>query len=334
MRTIEHPLSKKRIPEYATGVISPVYTPALEGGRLDPRGMANLIDLESLDPNITTLFVRCGGGRMYTYTKEETKQAIEVTMDRCGDKKYTVFGTFGIFDGEPDHRPDPKQFLDESIELSIYAQEKGATAAVLIVPWALGTETGEAMEDKHFEYYKTVCEAVSLPVLLYNTPQMPAEFNLTPRLLTRIRSLPNMAGAKISTGNLAWMTELELATTGSDFALISGHEGVYLPCLSIGVLGVIGQGCNIYPHILRKVLDDFLAGDLQGAREAQMDVLRGLSNFDGYGNSTSGLAYLKSKGLDIESWDKSGVPICTPEDVVIMRKGLDPIMEKYLSAVS
>ena len=35
MRTIEHPLSKKKIPEYATGVITPVFTPSLEGGRLE-----------------------------------------------------------------------------------------------------------------------------------------------------------------------------------------------------------------------------------------------------------------------------------------------------------
>ena len=334
MRHIEHPLSKKKIPEYATGVITPVFTPALEGGRLDPRGFANFIDRLSVDPDITTLFVRCGSGRMYTYSKAETKQVIDIAMDRCGAQKHTVFGTFGIFDGEPDHRPDPKKYLDESIELSQYAEEKGGTAAVLINPWALGTETGEAMEDIHFEYYKTVCETVNLPVLLYNTPQMPAEFNLTPRLLERIKSLPNMAGAKISTPNLAWMSELEIAAEGSDFALISGHEGVYLPCLSIGILGVIGQGCNVYANVLRRVMDEFMEGNLVAAREAQMDVLRALHSFDGYGNSTSGLAYWKSKGLDIEPWDKSGVPICSPEDAAHMRKGLDPIIEKYLSAVS
>lgn len=329
MKTVQHPLTKKQIPEYATGVITPVFTPALEGGRLDPKGFENYIKWLSKDPDVSTYFVRCGSGQMYTYTVEETKQVIDITMDVGGDEKHATFGTFGVFNADPKQRPDPKQYVDETLELSLYAQEKGADGIIMLVPWALVPEEGQSVEDLQYDYYKTVSDAVNIPILIYNTPAMPEEYNLTVPLVERIKELPNMAGAKISSGNLAWISELEIATEGSDFALISGHEGVYLPCLAIGCLGVIGQGCNVYPAVLKKVYDAFMEGDWATANEAQRDVIKGLHNFDGYGNSTSGLAYLKSKGLDIGPWDKGGTQIRTPEEVEIMKKGLDPILEKY-----
>jgi len=329
MNTVQHPISKKHIPEFATGVITPVFTPALEGGRLDPKGFARYADWLARDPDITTLFIRCGSGQMYTYSVEETKQVIDIATEVVGNRKYCTFGTFGVFNANPNERPDPKQYLEESLELSKYAEEKGATGIILLVPWALVPKDGQSMEDMQYEHYKAVAESISLPILLYNTPAMPKEYNLTGALVQRIKHLPNMAGAKISTGDMAWMSDLEIATEGTNFSLISGHEGVFYPCLGIGCLGAIGQGCNLYPRILREVYEAFMRGDYARAREAQWDVILGLRNFDGYGNSTSGLAFLKSQGLKIEPWDKSGVRLRTPEEVKIIRSGLDPILEKY-----
>lgn len=334
MNTITHPYSGKSIPEFATGVITPVFTPALEGGRLDPKGFGNYVRYLVDQPDITTLFIRCGSGRMYTYTVEETKTVIDIATDIAAGRKYTTFGTFGEFSGNPDERPDPQRFVDQTLELSKYAEEKGATGIILLVPWALVPEKDQSVEDLQFEYYKKVSDSVSVPILIYNTPGMPKEYNLTPSLVQRIAELPNMAGAKISTADLAWFSDLEIASQDTKFCLIAGHEGVYFPCLAIGCLGVIGQGCNLYPNILRKVYDDFMAGDLASARRAQWDVNLALKNFAGYGNSTSGLAYLKSKGLEIEDWDKSGVPLCTPEEVRTIRKNLDPILERYAQPVS
>jgi 4-hydroxy-tetrahydrodipicolinate synthase len=334
MKTIEHPLTHKQIPEFATGVITPVFTPALEGGRLDPKGFARYCERLAEDPNQTTLFIRCGSGQMYTYTKEETKQVIDIATEIVGARKYTTFGTFGVFRGSVDDRPDPNQFIEESLELSKYAEEKGATGVILVVPWALVPEKGQSMEDMQFDYYEKVARSINIPILLYNPPNVPPEYRLTTAIIERIKHLPNMAGAKISTQELAWFSDLELATEGTDFAMIAGHEGVYLPAMTTGALGAIGQGCNIYAHILRVIFEAFMAGDYERAYEAQKDVILGLRNFDGYGNSTSGLAYLKSHGLEIEPWDKSGDPLRTPEEVARIRKGLDPIIEKYYAPAS
>jgi hypothetical protein len=77
------------------------------------------------------------------------------------------------------------------------------------------------------------------------------------------------------------------------------------------------------------VYDAFMSGDLERACRVQQDIIRMLSHFSGYGNSVPGLAYLKAKGLAIEPWDKSGVPITAPNDIAPVVAGVDAILQQY-----
>lgn len=333
MKTLRHPLSGKDIPEYATGVFVPVFSPALEGGTLDPKGLANYIDWLGRDRNVTSLFVRCGSGRMYDYSFEEVKTAIDVTVEHVSDSQYAFFGTFGEFSGKIEERPERNRFVDQTLELSKYAEEKGAAGIVLLVPWALVPKGDETIEDVQVDYYLKVADSVSCPVFIYNTPGMPEGYKLTPSVANRIKHHPNIAGAKISTADMAWVTEVQIAVEDSHFVLVSGHEGCYLQWLLTGALGVIGQGCNVYTAAIRAVLDAFLAGDYIKAREAQFDVVRMLGCFAGYGNSIPGLAYLRSKGLEIEPWDKSGLPLTSPADIAPVVEGIDRVLRIYDATV-
>ncbi|MCA9412199.1 MAG: dihydrodipicolinate synthase family protein, partial [Candidatus Omnitrophica bacterium] len=134
MKSVVHPLSGREIPEYATGVFVPVFTPALQGGAMDPKGLANYIQWLGKDDSVTSLFVRCGSGRMYDYSFEEVKAAIDIGQENNQGKKYVFYGTFGEFSGKVDERPDPGKFIDQTLELSKYAEEKGADGIVLLVP--------------------------------------------------------------------------------------------------------------------------------------------------------------------------------------------------------
>ncbi len=329
MKTISHPLSGRDIPEYATGVFVPVFTPALEGGSLDPKGLANYIHWLGNDKSVTSLFVRCGSGQMYTYSCQEVKSAIEITQENLEDKKYAFYGTFGEFSGNIEERPDENQFIDQTLELSKFAEGKGATGIVLLVPWALTPKGDETIEDLQVRYYLQIADEVNCPIFIYNTPGMPEGYKLTPSVAARIKHHPNIAGAKISTADMAWISEVELEIQDSHFILVSGHEGCYLQWLMTGSLGVIGQGCNVYTSAIRAILDAFLEGDYLKARDIQFDVLRMLSCFAGYGNSIPGLAYLKAKGLDIQPWDKSGLPLTSEADIRPVVEGIDRVLVKY-----
>jgi 4-hydroxy-tetrahydrodipicolinate synthase len=311
------------------GVITPLYTPAKEGGRLDTRGLANYVDWLAKDPNVDGLFVRCGVGKMFTFTAEEIKESIDVTMEAVAGRKFVQFSTFGVFDGKHYNRPDQDTYIAETVKFSQYAQEKGATGVVLVMPWMLLPKKGESIEDLICRYVGTVASSIEIPIVLYNPPTVPRDYSLSSDLLRRLTEIPNVIGAKISSTSMSWFSRLEEAAEGTSFSIISGTEWAYYQALMTGSLGVIGGGCNVYPSILKALYEAFMEGDYNVARKTQWDVNNANEFFRGYSSTNGGLSYLRAKGLDIEPWDKTGEPLESKEEALRKYADLEPILAKY-----
>jgi len=329
LQPITHPISKRKLPALTAGVITPLYTPAKEGGNLDSTGLAKYVDWLAKDPNINGLFVRCGVGRMFTFTRDEIREAVDVTTEAAAGRKFLQFGTFGEFNGNHFDRPDPQRYVEDSVELSRYAEEKGAAGVVLLMPYMLLPKRGESIEDLVYGYVATVAGAIGISVTLYNPPSVPRDYSLGPDLLKRLTTIPNVVGAKISSTQMAWFSRLEEAAEGTSFSIISGTEWAYYQALMTGSLGVIGGGCNVYPGIINALYRAFMDGKYDVARKIQWDVNHASSSFRGYSGSSGALSYLRAKGLEIEPWDKSGKPLAPMEEALAKAADLDSLIEKY-----
>ena len=343
MTMIRHKLTGQEVPAFLAGVITPVFTPCGPGGAIDWQGFRDFIIWLRNHPSVTALFVRSGLGRMYTYTIGDTKQAIDIATEALDGRKPVMFGTFGEYfrDGFPsgvdllhhrtigNNRPDPGQYLDQTLELTEYARSHGAAAGVLVVPSALLPKPGMSLEDTIFDYYETVSKSVNLPLFIYNTPGLPEQYNTTPHMAARVSRLKNVIGMKLSTVDMQWMTEIAMAVRRTDFVLIAGSECTFYHALLSGACGVIGQGCDVNPEILRAVFDRFMASDLAGALEAQCDVLRALHLFEGLDAARSGLAYLRRKGLNVQGYGRFGEPPVPESEIERIERDLDPLIAKY-----
>jgi len=343
MNNLQHPLTKRMMSPALAGVIVPVFTPCLPGGAIDWDGFRNFVAWLGDHPSITALFVRCGLGKMYTYTLADTKRAIDITMETLDGKKPAMFGTFGehFRTGMPSgtdlshhrtigkNRPDPKQYLDQTIELTEYAREKGAMAGVLVVPAALRPSEGSTLSETIFDYYRSVAESTDLPLFIYNTPTLPKQYRTSPEMAARVARLDNVIGMKLSSDDMKWLTQIIMATADSEFTMIAGSECTCFHALASGASGVIGQGCDVYPEILRAVFERFMSGDFSGALEAQQDVLRALSFFKGLDAPRSGLAYLKRKGLRCEAYGRFGEPPVPENKIKEFEEELDRLIGKY-----
>jgi dihydrodipicolinate synthase/N-acetylneuraminate lyase len=311
-----------------------VFTPAKEGGHLDTKGLANYVDWLAGDPHISGLFVRSGVGAMYSYSADEVKQSIDTTVEALAGRKYVLFGTFGIFDGDCDHRPDPERFIAESLEFSQYARDRGADGIVLLTPWMLLPKKDETTHDVICGYLRTVCESVDIPCIVYNPGSMPDGYQIIPQLIPRLLEIPNLIGAKISTHDLAWLSRVEMAAGDSTFAVIPGNEQIFLQALVTGSHGIIGGGCNVYPDILYSVYQNFLTGDYTAARQAQIDANKAFNCLDYTPSSAFGLAYLRKKGLEVQPWDKTGIPHLLDAELTRRSEPLDSLIHKYAQDAS
>lgn len=113
------------------------------------------------------------------------------------------------------------------------------------------------------EYYKAICEAVSIPVIAYNVPGRTG-VEIQPATMAKIAEIPNIAGIKDAGGNMSkTMETLRLIRGKCD--LYSGEDALNFPILAVGGAGVISVLSNIAPKEVKTLCTLIFEGKLKEA---------------------------------------------------------------------
>ncbi|MBB4011967.1 4-hydroxy-tetrahydrodipicolinate synthase [Niveibacterium umoris] len=148
----------------------------------------------------------------------------------------------------------------EGIELTRYAKSAGADAVLSVVPY-YNKPTQEGL----YLHFRTIAEAVDIPVILYNVPGRTGA-DMSNDTALRLAEIPNIVGIKDATGAIDRALDLILRAP-ADFALYSGDDMTSLAFLLLGGHGVISVTSNIAPRAMREMCDAAAKGDLGRARE-------------------------------------------------------------------
>jgi 4-hydroxy-tetrahydrodipicolinate synthase len=178
---------------------------------------------------------------------EVTKTVIEVASRRC--KVVPGTGTNNTAD---------------SVKYSREAEELGADGVMLITPYY--NKPGPEGQYRHF---KSVADAVGIPVVLYNVPGRTG-VNMLPETIWRLAEVKNIEAIKEASGSL---DQVSAILSGCDITVLSGDDSLTLPMLALGAKGVISVAGNVAPRQMRQMLDKFAGGDLEGARQVHYELL-------------------------------------------------------------
>jgi len=154
----------------------------------------------------------------------------------------------------------------ESLELTAFAKEAGADAALLITPY-YNKPTQEGL----YQHYKTIAEAVHLPIMLYNVPGRTA-VNMSAETVARLAEIPNVVSIKEATADMELASNI-LRLAGNKIELISGDDATVLPFMAIGGKGVISVTANIAPRMVSDMVHACLEGRWDDARVLHMKLL-------------------------------------------------------------
>lgn len=237
------------------GPIVPMLTPFNEDNSVDETTLKSFTDW-LISRNVSALFPIGGSGERVALNKEEKKLIMRIVIEKT-NKRVPVWPGVGGSD------------LKETIELAQYARGLGADGVVVVIP----REMNPSQEDL-FNYYKEIDESIDIPIYIYE-PGGYAPYSITPELFKRLAELPHIAGIKDSSSNMVKITRMVMETEGTNVQVIQGNEVLYLSSLLLGIVGVIGGGCNIYPSLLKGMLESYESGDLETARKLQWEVIRG-----------------------------------------------------------
>lgn len=232
-----------------TGVA--LVTPMQEDGSIDYKGLKKL--LSHTGKGVDYYVVMGTTGESAALNKTEKKAVLDFVLKNNSRNLPVVYGIGGN---------NTQCVLEEIIDTDL----SGVTAILSVSPYY-----NKPSQEGIYHHFMAVANVSPVPVILYNVPGRTAS-NLTADTTLRLAQLKNIIGIKEASGNLEQCMKIAKEKP-KDFMLISGDDLLTLALYTIGSAGVISVLANAYPVVFRKIKENFMAGKLAQAQQAQFSLL-------------------------------------------------------------
>ena len=202
-----------------TGAGVALVTPFKEDLSVDYDQLEKFIDFQ-ID-NGTDSIVICGtSGEASTMSHDEQIEVVSACVSHVNGRVPVIAGAGA-------------NCTDEALNLAKRSEKAGADGLLVVTPY-YNKATQKGLE----EYYTTVGNSVDIPIIMYNVPSRTGCNILPETAATLFKNETNIVGLKEATGSLAQASKTMDLTDGK-LDLYSGEDGLVVPLMSIGAIGVI-----------------------------------------------------------------------------------------------
>ncbi|HYJ37359.1 MAG TPA: 4-hydroxy-tetrahydrodipicolinate synthase [Chitinophagaceae bacterium] len=125
-----------------------------------------------------------------------------------------------------------------------------------------------------FQHYKTLAEASSKPLILYNVPGRTGRNVNAATTIRLAKEVENVLGIKEASGDMTQCMQI-LRDRPDNFLVVSGDDNLVLPQIACGMDGVISVAANCFPGNFSEMVRLCLAGDFRGAKLINDELLEG-----------------------------------------------------------
>jgi 4-hydroxy-tetrahydrodipicolinate synthase len=224
-------------------------TPFTAGGAaIDLDAQRRFIDWQ-LECGVPGLIVLGSTGEFLAVDDAERTELVRATVDHVNGRVPVLVGTMNA------HTPNAVRFSRE-------AQELGADGLMIAPPYYY-TPT----EDEIFGYYRAICEAVELPIMLYNNP-VTTNVDMPAALVARMTAeLPNIRYIKEASLDVARVYDIVQATDGV-MNVFAGERIV--ESFLLGSVGYVNPYGNYAPRASALIWDLLTSGRIDEAKEIEV----------------------------------------------------------------
>ncbi len=263
------------------GAIVAIVTPFIDN-QVDEQGLIDLIEFQIAGG--THGIVPCGTtGESATLDFNEHKRVIDLTVQTVAGRVPVIAGTGA-------------NNTAEAIELNQSAKSSGADAVLSVTPYY-----NKPSQEGLYQHFKTIAEAVDIPMFLYNVPGR-TSINMLPETVARLALIPNIIGIKEACGSLQQISEI-IRLCPKDFILLSGDDFTAMPTVMVGGKGVISVTSNVDPAGMATLMEAALAGDIARANEIHYRLFPLMTSMFCAPNPVPA-----KKGVELMGKIKSGLP--------------------------
>jgi 4-hydroxy-tetrahydrodipicolinate synthase len=223
-------------------------TPFLDNGELDEPSLQKLVEFQ-IEEDIDFL-VPCGStGESAVLSIDEHLHVVDLVVKTAKERVPVVAGAGGYNTAKV-------------VELAKEVAMLGADALLSVTPY-YNKPTQEGL----YQHFKTVAEAVDVPLILYNVPGRTG-VNLMPDTIVRLAEIPNIVGIKEASGNIDQISELAVKVP-DHFQIISGDDANTIPIMSLDPVGVISVVSNETPNLMTRLTRFCIKGEFEKAKQVQ-----------------------------------------------------------------
>lgn len=216
---------------FCNGILTAMITPFTENG-VNLEEFGKMIEYQ-IEGGTDALVVLGTTGEPATMTEAEKEEAITYAVKKAAGRIKIIVGT-------------GSNNTAKAVAASVKAEKLGADGVLAVTPYY-----NKCTQKGLLEYYRAICAAVKIPVIAYNVPSRTA-VNILPETAEKLACIPNMAGIKEASGNMAQVCETMRRIRGK-MDLYSGEDFLNLPMLAIGGAGLISVTSNIAPALVKKM---------------------------------------------------------------------------------
>jgi 4-hydroxy-tetrahydrodipicolinate synthase len=234
------------------GIIPPMVTPLTAGEKINEPALRKLVNY-LIGNGVHGLFPVGTTGEFYALSNDEFRQVLEITLDEARGRVPVYAGvnhitTRGI------------------IELAQIAEEVGVNAISALTPMFLTPS-----QNQIYTHFERLAKNTGLPIILYNNKPKTG-VDITPETAARLADIDNIIGIKDSTGDMTTTEEYLRLTRNKNFSVMMGRDTLIYAALCYGASGAVASCANVAPKLIVDIYNRFMAGDHEGAREAQFKV--------------------------------------------------------------
>jgi 4-hydroxy-tetrahydrodipicolinate synthase len=239
-------------PEFR-GSYTVAVTPFTEdGSAIDVPGLKRFIDWQ-VEVGVPGIIVLGTTGEFLTVTDEERSLLVDTTVKHINGRMKVLIGTMNA------HTP-------RAVRYSREAQELGADGLMILPPYYY-TPT----EDEIFNYYRAICEAVSLPIMLYNNP-FTSHVDMSAKLVARLtRAFANIRYIKEASMDVGRVYDIIEETEG--VMNVFAGERIF-ESYQLGAIGYVNPYGNYIPRASSRICDLIVDGKFDEARRIQSVITK------------------------------------------------------------
>ncbi len=216
-------------------------TPFTKTGEVDYTALRRLLDYQ-ISNGVDFLCILATTGETPCLTADEKQKIKDIVVEKVAGRIPILMGCGGNNTSAVVHALKTDDFT-------------GVDGVLSVCPYY-----NKPSQEGLYQHFRTIAEATSLPVVLYNVPGR-VGVNMTAHTTLRLaRDCENIVAIKEASGNFTQIDDI-IKNKPENFDVISGDDGITFPLITLGAVGVISVIGNALPKEFSRMVRLALQGD-------------------------------------------------------------------------